>query len=224
MNLLALEFSSLQRSVAVISTSWEAHRVIGCWQAASRQAGVQASDALALVESALGEARIEREQVEIVVVGIGPGSYTGIRSAIALAQGWELARGVRLLGVSSVASIAAQAQAEGVRGRVEVVIDAQRKEFYLAGYELETSDFREVEPVRLVQAAEVQGCLLAGRILAGPQANPGWAGSRLIFPNAAMLGRLAAGRSDFVPGEKLEPIYLRETKFVMAPPPRFAAP
>jgi hypothetical protein len=43
---------------------------------------------------------------------------------------------------------------------------------------------------------------------------------RLVFPRATMLGQLASGRSDFVAGEKLEPIYLRETKFVKAPPPR----
>jgi len=40
------------------------------------------------------------------------------------------------------------------------------------------------------------------------------------LPTAAMLARLAAERSDFIAGEKLEPIYLRETSFVKAPPPR----
>jgi len=35
-----------------------------------------------------------------------------------------------------------------------------------------------------------------------------------------MVGQLASQRSDFRPGEKLEPIYLRQTRFVKAPPPR----
>jgi hypothetical protein len=35
-----------------------------------------------------------------------------------------------------------------------------------------------------------------------------------------MLGQLAGGRSNFVSGDKIEPIYLRETKFVKAPPTR----
>jgi hypothetical protein len=35
-----------------------------------------------------------------------------------------------------------------------------------------------------------------------------------------MVGQLASQRTDFVPGERLEPIYLRETRFVKAPPPR----
>ncbi len=46
----------------------------------------------------------------------------------------------------------------------------------------------------------------------------------MVFPRAATLGQLAAGRADFVSGEKLEPIYLRETKFVKAPPPRVLPP
>ena len=49
-----------------------------------------------------------------------------------MAQGWQLARGVKLLGVSSAECLAAQAQAEKIFGRVNVVIDAQRNEFYLA--------------------------------------------------------------------------------------------
>jgi hypothetical protein len=42
----------------------------------------------------------------------------------------------------------------------------------------------------------------------------------MVFPRAAVLGQLALGRSDFVAGDKLEPIYLRETNFVKAPPGR----
>ena len=52
-----------------------------------------------MIESALAEAKIEREQIEVIAVGLGPGSYTGIRAAISVAQGWQLARGVKLLGV-----------------------------------------------------------------------------------------------------------------------------
>ena len=72
----------------------------------------------------------------MIAVGLGPGSYTGIRAAIAMAQGWQLARGVKLLGVSSAEALAAQAQAENIFGRVNLVIDAQRGEFYLATWEI----------------------------------------------------------------------------------------
>jgi tRNA A37 threonylcarbamoyladenosine modification protein TsaB len=53
-----------------------------------------------------------------------------------MAQGWQLARAVKLVGVSSASAIAAQGLSEGLRGLVNVVIDAQRGEFYLGAYDL----------------------------------------------------------------------------------------
>ena len=58
----------------------------------SRRDGRRSTNALGLVEEALRQAQLDREQIECLAIGLGPGSYTGIRSAIALAQGWQLAR------------------------------------------------------------------------------------------------------------------------------------
>jgi tRNA threonylcarbamoyladenosine biosynthesis protein TsaB len=175
-----------------------------------------------MIERTLAETKIEREQVDVLAVGLGPGSYTGIRAAISLAQGWQLARGVKLLGVNSAEAIAAQARAEKILGRVNVVIDAQRNEFYLAAYEVSPDGWREISPLTILTKAEVQSQVDAGEILIGPEVTRWFPGGRVIFPRAAALAELAAGRSDFTPGEKLEPIYLRETNFVKAPAARGA--
>jgi tRNA threonylcarbamoyl adenosine modification protein YeaZ len=176
-----------------------------------------------MIGEALREGQVEREQVECLAIGIGPGSYTGIRSAIALAQGWQLASrpgGIRLLGVSSAECLAAQAHAEGLKGRVTVVIDAQREEFYLAGYDLSAEGRREIEPLRLGTLRDAQARQTAGDIIVGPEVTKWLPSGRVIFPRAAALGELALGRTDFVAAEELAPIYLRETRFVKAPPPR----
>jgi len=175
---------------------------------------------LAMVEEALREAELEREQIEALVVGLGPGSYTGIRTAIALAQGWQLARGVKVLGISSAECIAAKAQADGMTGRVAVVIDAQRGEFYLGLYELGPTGWQELEPLRLASGAEVEARHKVGLQLIGPEAQICFSAGRQVLPRAGMLGCLAVGRSDFLAGERLEPIYLRQTTFVKAPMPR----
>ena len=99
-------------------------------------------------------------------------------------------------------------------------MDAQREEFYLATYELAAGGCREIEPLRLTSMAEVRARADAGGAIIGPEVTKWFPGGRVIFPQAATLGRLAAGRTDFIAGEKLEPIYLREVKFVKAPPPR----
>src|SRR5262245_44865161 len=131
MKILALEFSSPQRSVAVLRRDELREPHSGFVISEVIETGSVANAPLILIEEALREAKLEREQIECLVIGIGPGSYTGIRSAIALAQGWQLASEIRLLAISSVECIAAQAKAENMPGPVNVVIDAQREEFYL---------------------------------------------------------------------------------------------
>jgi len=220
MTILALEFSSPQRSVAIVrrragDAAFVASEVI--------ETGTGGTRALGMIEDALREAGLEREQIEMLAIGLGPGSYTGIRVALALAQGWQLAScagGVKLLGISSAAGVAAQAQAEKFFGRTNVVIDAQRNEFYLAVYEISGDGRKEVEPLRILTRAEVESRASSNEILIGPEVTRWFPNGRLVFPRAAMLGQLALTRNDFSAGDKLEPIYLRETNFVKAPPGR----
>ena len=217
MKILALEFSTDQRSVAVVHGGGkpglpESSEVV--------ESGGRATRAFGLIDEALRQAQLEREQIECLAVGLGPGSYNGIRVAIALAQGWQLARDVKILGVSSAEAIAAQAREEGLSGPVTIVIDAQRGEFYRGGYEVTAGGLRELQPLRLASLAELDAEAQAGGLLIGPEATKWFPAARVVFPRAATLGRLALGRADFLPGEKVEPIYLRATTFVKAPPPR----
>ncbi len=215
MKILAVEFSSARRSVAVVQGAGDGPGPkVMAWEADSHAVDRRQLSSLGLVTEALGKAGVEREEIEGVAVGIGPGSYTGIRVAIALAQGWQLARGVRLLAISSAECLAAQAQAEGLLGRVEVVIDAQRGEVYLAGYEISAGDWRETEALRLGTLAQAQERQSTGWALAGPEVTRWFPEGRVLFPTAATLGGLALGRSDFIAGEALEPLYLRQAGFV----------
>jgi tRNA threonylcarbamoyl adenosine modification protein YeaZ len=176
--------------------------------------------ALGLVEEALRGARCEREEIETIAIGLGPGSYTGIRGAIALAQGWQLGRGVNLIGLSSVECLAAGAEQEKLFGPINIIVDAQRDEFYLARYEISPGGSREMEALRLAPLAEIEAVVRRGERVLGPGAADWFPSARNLCPDAAILGRLASDRKDFVPGEKLEPIYLRETAFKRAPPTR----
>jgi tRNA threonylcarbamoyl adenosine modification protein YeaZ len=218
MKILALEFSSPQRSVAALAGDARGH--VRAAAEVVESAPGRVMKPFAMITSALQQAGWEREQIECIAVGLGPGSYNGIRVAIALAQGWQLATGVKLLGVSSAEGVAAQAWTEGVTGRVSVVIDAQRGEFYLAGYALGAGGWRAIAPLCLTTPDAVRERQRAGDTVVGPELDRWFPGGRVVFPRAGTLGRLALGRNDFLPGEKLEPIYLRQTSFVKAPPPR----
>ncbi len=212
MKILALEFSSARRGVAVLDGA----TVLGLAEAEGLVPG-----AFALIEVALRGAKLEREAIECIAVGLGPGSYTGIRSAIALAQGWQFASGVKLLGVSSAEVLASTARAAGATGRVAVVVDALRGEFYSASYEITADGWRETAPLRLLKREDIEVLAAGGEAVVNPDASCPFAGVKLLRPSAGELGRLASARIDFQSGEKLEPIYLRETNFAKAPPARF---
>ena len=215
MKILAVEFSSEQRSVAVVQAGGEPGPVL-----LGRALELGGHRALGLVEDALRQAHCEREEIETIAVGLGPGSYTGIRGAIALAQGWQLGRGVNVIGISSVECLAAGAEQEKVLGPINIIVDAQRNEYYLARYEITPGAWRETEALRLASLAEIDALARRGEQLLGPGVAERFPSARNLYPDAAILGRLASERRNYVPGEKLEPIYLRETAFKKAPPSR----
>jgi tRNA threonylcarbamoyl adenosine modification protein YeaZ len=212
MKILALEFSSPRRSVAVL----EGATVL----AEQTEPAGETIPPLRLIADVLAAAGVTAPSIGGLAIGLGPGSYNGIRGAIALAQGWQLAGSVKLFGVSSAECIATRAQAEGVLGRVSVVIDAQRNEFYLATHEITDQTLKTSSDLKIVTLSELETVAAAGNAIVGPEVTKWFPAGRVIFPDAATLGRLAAAREDFIPGEALEPIYLRATSFVKAPPSR----
>ncbi|MFW6040014.1 MAG: tRNA (adenosine(37)-N6)-threonylcarbamoyltransferase complex dimerization subunit type 1 TsaB [Gemmatimonadota bacterium] len=92
--------------------------------------------------------------VEAVVVGAGPGSFTGVRIGAAIARGVCFPARATLFAYSSLASIAAVADAEGA---VCALLDARRDQVYAAGYSVGDAGVEE----RFAPRAGALGDLLA---------------------------------------------------------------
>lgn len=212
MRILAFECSSERRSVAALDTGQPARAAVAVVD------GGRHTPVFHLIEEALARAGLEREAIDTVAVGLGPGSYTGIRLAIAVAQGWQLAREVRLVGLSSMEGLARRAVEAGWEGSVSFGIDAQRREFYLARYDLGAGGPRNIEPLRLVGAEEIKARLARGEVVAGPELGRGGVGGRELFPDALTLARMVSEKAANALGEPLEPIYFRATNFVKVSP------
>ena len=84
----------------------------------------------------LGRAGLTMADVDEVLVGRGPGSFTGVRIGIATGKGLACGLGVTLYGSSTLDAAAWHAWASGVRGMLGVVGDAMRGEVYPGIYEL----------------------------------------------------------------------------------------
>jgi tRNA threonylcarbamoyl adenosine modification protein YeaZ len=201
MKILALDFSTLRRSAAIVD---ENGRVISAVTQEARRAG----SPFPLIAEVLGNFAVE--EIDAIAVGLGPGSYTGIRSSLAIAQGCNLARNVPCAGISSADAIAFEASQKGLRGEVEVVIDAQRGEVYSAIYDVSAEGFSVVRALKILPAPETS-------VLIGPEATRWDQNGTNIEPTAAAIGKLAAKEKNFGPPENLEAVYLRELSFVKAP-------
>ncbi|MFB0616870.1 tRNA (adenosine(37)-N6)-threonylcarbamoyltransferase complex dimerization subunit type 1 TsaB [Streptomyces sp. AGS-58] len=163
---------------------------------------------LPAVDRVLTRAGLKLEAVTGIVVGTGPGPYTGLRVGLMTADTFGLALGVPVYGVCTLDGLAHAAGIE--TGPFVVATDARRKEVYWATY----ADPR----TRLTGPAVDRPADIAGQVAGLPAAGAG----ALLYPDtfpdarepehvsAASLASLAAGK--LAAGEELpapRPLYLR---------------
>ena len=104
------------------------------------------------IDALLAERGIARGDIACVCVGRGPGSFTGVRIAMATAKGIASALEVGLVGVSSLDAVAWGVWEFGARGEVAVVADAMRKEVYPVRYLVDDAGAHRLEADRVVKA------------------------------------------------------------------------
>lgn len=204
MTCLALEFSSARRSAAVAR---DGRLLAEAWVL-----GGGPTSAPALIHEALSRAGLRPSDVGRLVVGIGPGSYTGIRRAIATVQGWHLASGTPVAAVGSLDLLACLAR-EALGRDGLLAADAQRGEWACG----EMVGGRVAGPLGLRTREALASEIASGRLVITP--DEGLPGAVVMHPTAALAALMGPGLSEVRP-EALEAVYLREAAFVKAPPPR----
>ena len=145
---LALDASTYAGDVAVLDGT----RVLS--EASIAMKGAEHERLMPAIAATLAESRVDIDAVERVVCGAGPGSFTSLRIAGAIAKGIASGVGVPLFALPSMALIAGGAGAK--RGRYLTVVDALRGEVYVALFEIEDADnLIELAPARLVPSIMV---------------------------------------------------------------------
>jgi tRNA threonylcarbamoyladenosine biosynthesis protein TsaB len=181
--------------------------------------GAQASTTLLpLIQQLLADAGLKLADLDAIVFGRGPGSFTGLRTACSVAQGLAFGANVPLLPVDTLLAVAEEARhAFGAR-QVVAVLDARMDQLYAARYDFDAAGplGGDSEPLLLSpEALEVPaGWSLAGNafIAYGPRLAPATARHE-VLPTATAMLRLApallgAGRS--VPADHAWPLYVRD--------------
>jgi len=151
------------------------------------------------VDALLRQSGTHTKDVEALAVGIGPGSFTGVRIGLSTARGLALALGVPAAGVSTLEALAA-----GAPGAVPVV-DARRREVFVLSDEPHVLDPRELEldPGTICVGS---GAVRYRAVLEAAGADIPPDSDERHLPRARFHAQLAR---DFGPAEKVEPLYLR---------------
>jgi tRNA threonylcarbamoyladenosine biosynthesis protein TsaB len=129
--ILAIDTSTLTASVAITNGTLAdgVVRAVFSW----RGAVSHSSRLLTVVEMVMAEAQIGFGQLAGLAVGLGPGSFTGLRIAMATVKGLAVATGLPLYGASSLDVLAAAIAGDW---QVCAVLDARKQEIYAGRYRL----------------------------------------------------------------------------------------
>ncbi len=112
---------------------------------------------LECVDTVLGEAGVSRGEIACVACGRGPGSFTGVRIAMATAKGIASALHVALIGLSTLDAVAWGAWERGARGEVLVAADAMRREIYPVTFSLSDAGVVRLDNDRVIKATSLAG-------------------------------------------------------------------
>jgi tRNA threonylcarbamoyladenosine biosynthesis protein TsaB len=215
MNILALDTSMGACSAAVLRANGVSRALF------AREALMTRGHAEALmpmIAEVMEEARLDFGALDLIAAATGPGSFTGVRIAIAAARGLTLVTAAKLYGTDSLTVMARSARAAGVigGGPFAVVVDARRGMLYLGLYDSAGS---KLDGPLLVAPDDAVGVLPKDlRIVAGNGAlllaeAAVQRGRKLeailpeLQPSAAALAEIALESGETVP--TLRPLYLR---------------
>jgi tRNA threonylcarbamoyladenosine biosynthesis protein TsaB len=180
--------------------------------------GAQASAALIpAIQQLLGQAGLVLADLDAIAFGRGPGSFTGLRTAAAVAQGLGFGAGVPVLAIDTLLAIAEEAFARRGVTQVLALLDARMDEVYFAGYERLDGRWHTRQAPALGRPEDVAvpaGWALAGNVLALHGARLPAGGERIpALPTAGALLRLApaelAGSEPHGAAQAL-PLYIRD--------------
>jgi tRNA threonylcarbamoyladenosine biosynthesis protein TsaB len=222
--LLALDTATEACSVAVLTDA-------GCFGVSREVGRGHAEEILGMVDGTLAQGRLTLGMLDAIVASIGPGSFTGVRISVSVAQGLAFGAGIPVVAVTTLEALALQALtlstgagSTGGSGDVLACLDARMGEVYWGCFSTDESlglvarSVPAVGPAASV-ALPFADCVAIGRGLAAYpvlQSLPGvrvLPGALAALPDARDMVRLGAIR--FAAGAGMDPadlapLYLRD--------------
>lgn len=212
MKLLAFDCAAAGVSAAVLidGTAVSSER-------ASMQRG-QGESLIPMIQRVLASAKLSLRDLDALATTIGPGSYTGLRIGLSAAAGLTAGTGLPVVGVTTLAALAAEAQAKAP-GAVIVALESQRADLFFQGFD---AAGRPLAPPEAAPPQDVKlppgSWRLAGdgapRLVVALGLDPALVVTGVARPDAVWVGKLAQTRLTAEPAllraaALPQPLYLR---------------
>ena len=210
MNLLAFDTSTDTLCIAV-------QRADALWQHRGPGGAQSSAQLLPAIRRLMDQAGLEFKALDAIVFGRGPGSFTGLRTACAIAQGLAFGADVPVLPVDTLLAVAEAARAEHGCTNVVAVLDARMNEVYHAPYSYRDGIWQAAGDAGVCAPEALQvpaGWSVVGNALAayGERLAPG-ALHLAALPTSAALLRLAPAllaAHGSQPAAAALPLYIRD--------------
>ncbi|MEI6895665.1 MAG: tRNA (adenosine(37)-N6)-threonylcarbamoyltransferase complex dimerization subunit type 1 TsaB [Colwellia sp.] len=230
MNYLALDASTEACSVALQANGKFFSRFELCPQSHSLHL-------LPMVDKVLHEANIKLSELDGLIFGQGPGSFTGVRIGVGVAQGLAFSANLPVVGVSSLQAMAQLAYNEQGEKRVIAAIDARMTEVYNGYFVLDDNNIMQALQAEAVTPPEQLAQHLSPVVTEPFYAvGTGWdayseklseklaeplsalrinkGSPDILFPSAAAMlaiGKVKLAQGQGVSAEHAQPVYVRDT-------------
>ena len=136
LNILCVDTSTEACSVAILQKTDTSSEIVDQFMLAPREHTIKI---LPTVEAVLNEANLSLADIDYIAYGRGPGSFTGVRIGISIAQGLAFGIDKKMVGVSTLQAMAQEAFALSQVSDVYSAIDARMGEVYFAHYQIKNS-------------------------------------------------------------------------------------
>ncbi len=152
MKLLAFDTSTDGMSIAV---SRDDGAATGLWQQQGEGGAKASAGLIAGVLELMRQSGMELRELDAICFGCGPGSFTGLRTACAVAQGLAFGAGVAVLPVNSLLAVAEAARHSGLAAcssaQVTALLDARMDEIYCATFQYADALWTELQGAHLLR-------------------------------------------------------------------------
>lgn len=219
MNLLAIDASTEACSVAIQLEN----QIISEFELCPQSHSIVL---LPMVDKLLKQAGCQLTDFDALVYGRGPGSFTGVRIGIGVAQGLAFAADLPTIGVSTMQAMAQQAYQQHNLQDVTVAIDARMSEVYCGQYQANDAGVMVLKGQEKVLPPSHFAEQLANQKVYG--AGTGWNAYQtelaaissnidnvdVLYPNAEFMLAIAGAEfkaGNVLPAEQAQPVYVRDT-------------